>query len=335
VHSNTETREAKRLTWLKRIFDNQSLSVNQVAGDASFRQYYRVKTFNATYILMDAPPEKENSKRFVDIAELMAKYDVPVPQIFHSDFEQGFLLLEDFGDHLFANEVDQDPNHYYRLAIDHIIGLQKVESPKTLPAYDKAFIEVESERFESWFLGKLLNHDLTAEQKASLVSLYELFETIGQHQPSVFVHRDYHSRNLLIPDGKPLGIIDFQDAIHGPITYDLVSLLKDCYVRWPREQVISLVKYYIQQAKVHNLLEQNIDDDTFIRWFDFVGMQRHIKVLGIFARLALRDSKPAYLEDIPRVLNYVEEVIELYPELEFFKPFFNLFNHQFKGSRYA
>ena len=335
MHNNTETRESKRLAWLKKIFNDQSVSLTPVSGDASFRQYYRVKNFSNHYILMDAPPEKENCKIFADIAKVLETSAIPVPKIHHADYRDGFLLLEDFGDNLFSDVVHENPDEYYKLAMDNLVPIQIVNTTYELPKYDINFIKMEAERFEEWFLAKFLNLQLTSQDQATLVSLYHLFETVAEEQPQVFVHRDYHSRNLLIPENKPLGIIDFQDAIRGPVTYDLASLLKDCYIQWPRRKVLSWLSYYFNRATKYQLIPATIKISEFVRWFDLIGLQRHLKVLGIFARLSIRDNKPQYLNDIPRVLAYIEEVIHIYSELNSFIPIFDLFNQEFKGTKYA
>ena len=261
---------------------------------------------------MDAPPAKENSAPFVDIAGRLQQSGLHVPQVFAVDLEQGFLLLGDLGSNHYLDALNADTvNDLYGAALDALLMMQLRTSAEGLPDYDEALLCQEMALFPDWLLGTHLG--LGDRPPDWLAPLFEVLVDNALQQSQVFVHRDYHSRNLLCSPPRP-GIIDFQDAVRGPCTYDLVSLLKDSYIRWPRENVLVWVRGFHQR-----LLDEGINStsaEDFIRHFDLMGVQRQLKVGGIFARLCHRDGKPAYLADIPRTLNYVVELAGLYPELE-------------------
>ena len=314
MHSNTETRKEKRAAWLDRIFGKQiHYQIKALANDASFRNYFRIHLDkhpkHTTMILMDVPPEKENCHAFVKIDIFLIKQKIPVPELFHTDLDAGFILLEDFGDTLLAHVLNTAADHYYRRGIDVLLKLQQSVCPKYLVSYDSHFIATEVERFHYWFCQILLKAPLKQKTRQSLQRLYDEFNKIAKQQPNCFVHRDYHSRNILVRADQSIAIIDFQDAIYGPIVYDLVSLLKDCYIRWPYEKVSTWCAYAFEQMSEQRTDLNNTSFDELMCWFDFIGMQRHIKVLGIFARLYLRDNKPQYLKDIPRVIHYIQDAM--------------------------
>lgn len=262
---------------------------------------------------MDAPPDKEDCTPFIHITHLLRGVKVNAPAILKQNTEQGFLLLSDLGEQPYLNQLtNENANELYTDAIAALIKMQKISND--LPAYNEQRLSDEMDLFESWYLNRHLNTDLNNEQKSNLEKVFALLIDNALEQPQVFVHRDYHSRNLMLIDkgnaeDNP-GVIDYQDAVIGPVTYDLVSLFKDCYIEWPREKVESWLDEYLHES------EHNFDRQQFIRWFDFMGVQRHLKVLGIFARLNYRDGKQQYLNDLPLTLKYVVDACALYDELE-------------------
>lgn len=304
-------------TWLDSLNELSPYQVTPLAGDASFRRYFRIHFEKCSWIAMDAPPDRENCRQFIDIAKRIKQTHLNVPDFFAINIEQGFLLLSDFGDRLLLDELSKSTaNHYYEIALRDLIMMQTANTAN-IPDFDQAFMLQEIERFETWYLKQYRDIELTSQERQCLQNTYQQLILSANEQPHVFIHRDYHSRNLMILDEKKLGIIDFQDAMRGPITYDVVSLLHDCYITWPREEVLRWLQTYLQTAQHANLISR-VDQTQFVRWFDWMGLQRHLKVLGIFARLYLRDSKPNYLQDIPRVLQYIIDVSNRYPELTAF-----------------
>ena len=300
-------------TWVEKLFPDDHLNITVASSDASFRRYFRLKQNESSYIVMDAPPEHEDISSFIKIDEFLAQYDVAVPHIYAKDEDNGYLLLSDFGDTSFLKSLTSaNADNLYRKAIDELISMQKTHPANTsLPDYDETKLRDEMSLFPDWFLSRHL--DLKVPK--ILTAVYDFLIDEIQQQPSCFVHRDYHSRNLMVCADNTLGIIDFQDAVVGPITYDLVSLLKDCYIQWPAEQQQNWLNYYKEQAINNKLITQSQGKDLQ-RWFDLTGLQRHLKVLGIFCRLNYRDGKANYLNDLPLTLHYVLEVCERYKELE-------------------
>ena len=271
------------------------------------------------FIVMDAPPSKENIEAFIRVAKLLTQSGINVPAIFQQNLTDGFLLLEDFGSQCFLDQLnDATAPALYQSAFDSLFKLQ-TQTPvqnSGLPSYDEALLHRELAIFDEWFLGQLLDIEIPA-------AVWETARTIlaasALEQPSTCVHRDYHSRNLMVLDSDSPGVIDFQDAVIGPITYDLVSLLRDCYIAWPEEQVEQWRYAYFERLQQAGLID--CSPDQFKRWFDLMGMQRHLKAIGIFSRLHLRDGKSNYLNDIPRTMNYVATVCATYPELAEFNGF--------------
>ncbi len=298
--------------WLESVAENTYTDIQPASADASFRQYFRVlnRKQKRHYIVMDAPPDKEDCHPFIHVTELLRGVGVNAPEIFARDVSQGFLLLADLGNRPYLDELNQESaGALYSDAIDALIKMQTIEA--ILPAYDKTLLQNEMALFETWYLKRHLNISLTPLQKEQLASVFALLISNAEEQPQVFVHRDYHSRNLMITDNNNPGVIDYQDAVNGPITYDLVSLFKDCYIEWPREKVEQWLAIYLSRLSI----TYSITTETLIRWFDLMGVQRHLKVLGIFARLNYRDGKAQYLDDLPLTLKYVVETCERYPEL--------------------
>ncbi|MHC9511472.1 aminoglycoside phosphotransferase family protein [Kangiella sp. M94] len=286
---------------------------SMVSGDASFRRYFRWGNDQQSWICVDAPPEHENSEQFITVADMLQV--VNAPQVLAYDLADGFMLLSDLGDQLYLplllnpSQSAPDADALYKNAIDSLVTMQSIEDADSLPAYDSNLLNTEMELFREWFLGRYLNYRLSEQEHLLLDKTFEQLTRSAQAQPQVFVHRDYHSRNIMYIEGQEPGIIDFQDAVYGPITYDLLSLLRDCYIQWPQDKVLAWVDYYIEQSPF------SLEKQTFLRWFDWMGLQRHIKVAGIFSRLNFRDGKSDYLKDIPLTLNYILQQAENYPEM--------------------
>ena len=290
----------KRLTdinlWLKHIFSSNEFQLEPASNDASFRRYFRVTVDSETLILMDAPPAQEDTQPFINIATFMYKYGINVPRISAYDSKAGFLLLTDFGHRAYLDELnEQSANALYEDAINSLLSMQLLPADEiNIPEYNLDLLLQEMSLFPEWFL----NRHLSIEAPTFLDNTFKLLADSALEQPQVFVHRDYHSRNLMHTQQNSPGIIDFQDAVVGAITYDLVSLLRDCYVEWPDDKLALWIKYYHAKATDQALLN-NISLEKFTQWFDWMGLQRHIKVLGIFARLAHRDGKTQFLDEIP------------------------------------
>ena len=300
----------------------QSLQIQSLSGDAGFRCYYRINTV-PSLIAVDSPPAKEDNHAFVNIAHALQSHGVRTPVIYAVDYESGFMLLEDFGEQLLLpllNDLSMDD--LYTKAETSLLEMQQLPpNDRLFPHYDSQRLTDEMSLFYQWFVAELLNIDLDLDEMSMLNELFGHLVNNALEQPQVLVHRDYHSRNLMLLADEDLGVIDFQDAVWGPITYDLVSLLKDCYIRWPVNKIRQRVLAF-KQRLIENNPNLNIDDKAFLRWFDLMGLQRHIKVMGIFARLALRDGKEGYLKDLPLVIDYSLEVASQYPETQVFLHWF-------------
>ena len=290
------------------------LQLQPLAGDAGFRRYYRVNT-SPNLIAVNSPPSKEKNPEFIKICLFLQSMGVRTPVIFAVNFKQGFMLLEDFGERLFIDELNQESNSdLYTMAESTLLQIQQCPVDGSLfPDFDGKKIAQELALFEHWFVTELLKLSISKNESSMLNQLFEMLIENALHQPQVLTHTDYHCRNLMLIESKQLGVIDFQDAMRGPITYDLVSLLKDCYVRWPSNWVEQRALNFKRRLEIEHDLSLG-NDQQFLRWFDLVGLQRHIKVLGIFSRLALRDKKTAYLNDIPLVVRYCLEFTDRYQE---------------------
>lgn len=301
--------------WLQTHLKLDSLpQLVAITNDASFRRYFRVMAHGISYAVMDAPPDKENCTPYVKVARSLRAQGLNAPAIIADDLTQGFLLLTDLGSQLYLAALDETrADALYQDALTALLVMQQIPSDD-LPLYDHRLLHNEMDLFTHWLLGKHLNLLLTTTEKTALATIFELLSDNVLTQPQVFVHRDYHSRNLMVVPQHNPGILDFQDAVKGAVTYDLVSLLRDCYIAWPLAQVHDWTHRYYQMAKNAKIIE-NIDEVQFLRWFDWMGVQRHLKASGIFARLYHRDGKDGYLKDIPRTLNYIVRVSENYPEL--------------------
>lgn len=312
--------------WLANVFEIQKAELSPVSGDASFRRYFRFVHEGCSYIAMDAPPEKEDSHSFVEIAKSWREQGINVPELIEVDLDLGFLLLSDFGDDLLLPYLKPEApdsvsgEKYYHLAMQALLKIQTLKPSEEypLPSYDSALLQREMSLFPDWLLEQKLSLDLDKNEREILSRTFSILEESALVQPQAVVHRDYHARNLMVLDDD-LGVIDFQDAVTGPITYDLVSLLRDCYIRWPDEVVERWCHDF------YNMLEPSSDRpksfEQFKRDFDLMGMQRHLKASGIFSRLSLRDGKHGYLNDIPRTVQYIYQVGLRYPEFSDFTRF--------------
>jgi aminoglycoside/choline kinase family phosphotransferase len=305
--------------WVNETHPAPVAALTPASADASFRRYFRLTRGSDTLIVMDAPPDKEDCHPFVAVARLFAEAGVHVPQVLRADFEQGFLLLTDLGRTTYLEALsaaDADPavvQHLYRDALSALVTLQRASRPGVLPEYDEALLRREVGLFPEWYVARHLGATLSPSEQQGYTQCVDALIANNLAQPRVFVHRDYHSRNLMVCPPNP-GILDFQDAVYGPITYDAVSLLKDAYVHWEEAQVLDwLVRYWEQARAAH--LPVDADFGNFFRDFEWMGVQRHLKVLGIFARLYHRDGKTGYLQDLPLVLRYLTEVCGRYREL--------------------
>ena len=286
-----------------------------MAGDASFRRYLRVRdTRGKTWVVMDASPSKEGVAAFVQISSLLSRAGTYVPAVEASDLDAGFLLLTDLGDDLYLTLLDTNSaDSLYAEALRALVRMQQCVPVQELPVYTSALLHQEMMLFPDWFFREHLGYLPSDSDEQVLMDAFALLGDSAREQPYAFVHRDYHCRNLL-RCREGLGVLDFQDAVNGPLTYDLVSLLRDVYVEWPPPRVEMWAERYRQMARTSGLL---VDDDRqkFQRWFDLMGLQRHLKVAGIFARLCYRDGKTAYLASLPLTLRYLMDVAARYPEL--------------------
>ena len=318
---NTQ-REQLIYTWLTSVLKNDQFKIAFLAGDASFRRYARILLQNKTYMLMDAPPEKEDSVPFVTIDEFFAGHGVRVPQIVAKDLAQGFLLLEDFGDVLLSTLLnDETVDKYYEQSFKQLIQLQSIDGNNQFPAYSYEKLMSEMQLLTDWMLPSLAIQP-TAEQKKTIDDAFDFLAHAAIAQPQVIVHRDFHSRNLMkIENELELGVIDFQDAVIGADTYDLISITRDAYVQWNAEHVYQWFRTFYDLLP--ESAKQNRSFEQFKRDADLMAIQRHIKILGIFVRLFERDGKSGYLKDLPRVMWYLLEESRGYAELEEFMVFMN------------
>ncbi len=301
--------------WLAASVGTDKFALAPASSDASFRRYFRISLPDGgSRIAMDAPPDKEDCRPFVRIAALFGEAGVVVPRVHAQDLEQGFLLLSDLGNRTYLDELNEaSADGLYKEAIRALVKIQAASRPEVLPPYDRALLTRELKLFPEWYIERQLGAPLIPDDDESLRLAFESILANNLAQPRVFVHRDYHSRNLMVCDPGP-GVLDFQDAVEGPITYDLVSLLRDAYIAWDEERVIDWAIFYWDQARRAGL-PVHADFGEFYRDFEWMGVQRQIKVVGIFARLACRDGKRGYLDDQPRVLGYLRRASERYREL--------------------
>lgn len=349
-----DERMAALAAWAKQCLEDMcdqtgiAGDIETVSGDASFRRYFRMHLarpmdcmlgmvnenlqailHDTQFLLVDAPPEHEDCRQFVHVAKLFRKAGMATPRVLEADYERGFMLLQDFGDALYlpALQEGQDVDALYTSAMESLVLLQANGDTAELPPYDRALLHRELSLFDHWFCEVFLGLALSDQERDLLARTWAMLEDAALAQPQVCVHRDYHSRNLMIISSDPTaapGVIDFQDAVVGPCTYDLVSLLRDCYIVWPAERVREWALQYRQMAIVAGILPagSEADETAFLRDFDLMGLQRHLKVIGIFCRLNFRDGKPRYMADIPLVMDYVLDVAAAHPEMAEFIQWF-------------
>lgn len=326
---NTHDRAAARLQWTRRILDDASLTLAPASADASFRSYWRTQHAGRSWIVMDSPPAQEDPAPWLQIGSRLAAAGLHVPAVQAHDLQQGFLLIEDLGNRLYLPALnEQTADALYGDAMDALLRMQTRMDCSDLPPFDRAMLASGLEVMPEWFLQRHLDHAPDGDEQDVLDAAFDLIIRNALEQPRCFVHRDFHSRNLLIVEhDDPVvaagtlaspGIIDFQGALAGPVTYDLASLLRDAYIAWPRERVEGWVESYRQRLRDAGLIAKGIDRAHFLRWFDLTGLHRHVRVLGQFYRLWYRDGKPGYLADVPRVYRYVVSVARSYPELAAF-----------------
>lgn len=311
-----DTRLSTLQDWLAGLFPGRAYSLVPASADASFRRYWRVQfSEGATAIVMDAPPEHEDVRPWLHVQALFSAAGVRVPAVTAVSLEQGFLLIEDFGATTYLSALAQgaDADALYRAALDALIALQRASRPGVLPPYDRAALQRELDLFPEWFLAKHHGIALSAQERAALDEVFAAILATNLAEPTVFVHRDYHSRNLMLVGDRP-GLLDFQDAVLGPLSYDLVSLFKDAYIAWPEAQTLDWLVRYWEKARAAGLPVRS-DFGEFFRDYEWMGVQRHLKVLGIFARLYHRDGKAGYLADMPRVAQYLRAACQRYGRL--------------------
>jgi len=289
-------------------------TLTAASSDASFRRYFRWEGAGRSFVVMDAPPPQENCKPFVDIAFLLAKSGINVPKIYAEDLERGFLLLNDLGNQTYLDVTDsENADALFSDALQALLAFQQLPMVAPLPSYDVALLRRELELFPEWYVKRELGVEFDATQQQQWQKVSELLIDSALAQPKVLVHRDYMPRNLMLSEPNP-GVLDFQDAVYGPVTYDVTCLFKDAFLSWPEERVRGWLESYWQQASALNIPVQP-DFEEFLRASDLMGVQRHLKVIGIFARICHRDGKPRYLGDVPRFFSYIEAVVARRPEL--------------------
>ena len=315
-----EKRLALLTEWAKKIYSS-NIEIEKASSDASFRSYYRIQSDNDTKIIMDAPPEKEPLSSFLDITKRLSKAKINVPEIFELDEDLGFILMSDLGKTKYLDKLNDETVYcLYTDAMDTIHKMQTEVDVSSLKNFDSKELITEMDLFKDWFLEKHLNHNFDNEGLNNIQECFNSITKIILEIPTVFVHRDFHSRNLMITDSNNPGVLDYQDALIGPITYDAVSLLKDCYVNWDKKLITEMLSTYYKKIKADY---NNIGFDEFSFWFDVVGLQRHFKAIGIFSRLNYRDNKITFMQDIPRTYKYVDEVVNKYTELKSVKEMLN------------
>jgi aminoglycoside/choline kinase family phosphotransferase len=324
-----QRRQTELQTWFTGLLSDLGETATQprivpLSGDASFRRYFTVRPGDTTYVLVDAPPDKEDCHAFVQIAEKFEAAGVNVPHVHGVDYAKGFMCLSFLGDTLLNTRLQElkkqehfaEVHDIYNHAFDILTRIQSIRegSDILLPPYDGGLLMRELELFREWFCGGIMELSLSKAEEGLLDHYFGVLIDAAQAQPQVCVHRDYHSRNLMFREDGNLGVLDFQDAVIGPFTYDLVSLIKDCYISWPQSMIRDWALQYANKAQTAGIID-DFEEAQFLRSFDLMGVQRHLKATGIFSRLYLRDGKPGYLADIPRTLAYVKEVLGDYPDM--------------------
>lgn len=311
-----DARVAARLAFARAALEDSTIKLERASEDASFRSYWRARGSHGSAIVMDAPPQHEDLASWLDIDARLRAAGLHAPQVLAEDHAAGFLLLSDLGARTYLPELnDASVDALYTDALDALLAMQTRVDVRDLPLYDEQRLMTELELMPTWFLQKHLGITIECEEWDVIEAAFRLLINTALAQPRTFVHRDFHSRNLLIVHENNPGIIDFQDAVFGPVTYDLVSLLRDCYIVWDDTCVRAWSEMHRANLRHAGLLGARVDAETWQRWFDLMGLQRHLKVLGIFCRLWYRDGKRGYLADLPRVWQYVRDIASRYPEL--------------------
>ncbi len=313
-------RQQRLSHWIKQQFGNDIGKLELLVGDASFRRYFRFNCREQSFIAMDSPPNLEDPRLFVKVTQAYQQLGLQVPNILYADLEQGFLVITDFGNQLYHSSLDKhNVDQFYKSALDDLLIVQTCceVAGEDLPLFGKENLTTELNYFKEWFIERLLDIELTTGQLQQLTKVFDILVDNAISQPQVGIHRDYHSRNLMWVNQR-VGLLDYQGASIGPITYDVASLLRDCYIGWPAEQVEQWLNYFYQRLIVNQRIYPEVNFELFRRWFDLMGIQRHVKAIFIFARKALRDGDEFYLQFIPRALSYVQAVIVHYPELKDF-----------------
>jgi len=311
--SNPDKRQRAAASWAAAVLGLEQVRLAAVSGDASFRRYFRIETGGRSVILMDAPPEKENSAPFIDIAGRLRSAGLNAPEIVRFDLDRGFGLLEDFGDTLYRELISADSvNSLFRELFSLLDGMARRVDARGLPLYGEAALSQELDLFRTWYLGQHRQRPLRGGEVKIWEGVCRALVDSALEQPQVFVHKDFHSSNLLQTAGGP-GIIDFQDGVRGPVSYDFVSLIWDRYLAWPRERLESWMK------DIHATLPVNCSPGEWVRYCDWMGLQRNLKIVGIFARLQHRDGKDGYVEMIPRFYQYLLDVLPRYPQFHEFR----------------
>ena len=301
--------------WLVKQFPLTSFDLAPASADASFRSYFRATFAERTLIVMDAPPQQEDCRPFIHVAQLFGAAGVHVPQVLAQDLDQGFLLLTDLGHTTYLQALTaSNAQNLYGAATDALVAIQLASRENELPPYDETLLMREMRLFPEWYITRHLQFTLNEKQGATLENIFQRVLQNNLAQPRVYVHRDYHSRNLMVTEPNP-GILDFQDAVYGPITYDLASLFKDAYIRWEEADILDWLIAYWEKARQAGL-PVHADFADFYRDYEWMGVQRHLKVLGIFARLYHRDGKEGYLKDLPLVMDYLRKACERYVDLK-------------------
>lgn len=314
LFSPTDSRQADLFRWLNEVVTEPILSWEPLVGDASFRRYFRLQTANGSYIVMDAPPDKENTERFVMIARALHQRGLLAPNIIAENVKDGFLILTDFGNITYLHALKtRSPEILYKNALKTLVRLQdkKTAQGLSLPHFNADWMYEEWALHQEWFLQQFLH---LSKADHALQSAYDALIQSALSQPHVFMHRDFHAGNLMLLPHDEVGLLDFQDAFMGPLTYDLASILRDCYIDWPREKVTKWALFYYHLLRLEGEL-QSISEEQFLNWFDWMSIQRHLKAVMIFARKSLRDDVHHYLTFIPRTLNYIVSVSAGYREL--------------------
>lgn len=304
--------------WLETVLGNTQFSIAPASTDASFRSYWRLRLPDGgTRIIMDAPPTQEDITPWLDIGQRLQRGGLNVPQVYAADAAQGFVLMEDLGMHTFLTILDDAAaDRLYGMALDGLVQMQLRVKTDGLPDYDDALLLEELEMMPTWFLDQHLGRPTSAAQRKLIDAAHTFLLDSAAEQPAAFVHRDYHSRNLLQRADGRMAIIDYQDGLRGPVTYDLVSLLRDSYIRWPEQRVAAWRIASRRQLVAAGLVDASVDETRFARWFDLIGVQRQLKVLGVFCRLWYRDGKGQYLPDLPMTWHYLDSVCAQYAPLQ-------------------